>query len=237
MPALHAILPSRSYGTKRFRVKRLAVALVAIVGALMLPASLLTAEPAARPVKIVVLGDSLTAGLGLGAADAFPAKLQRALTAKGVPVDIVNAGVSGDTAAGGLARVDWSVPDGTDAAIVELGANDALRGLDPKLTATALASILKRLNERHIAVLLAGMQAPRNLGPDYGRAFDKVYADLASQNDVVFYPFFLEGVAANPSLNQPDGIHPTAAGVDVIVANILPKVEELVARAHKKATP
>jgi acyl-CoA thioesterase I len=184
-----------------------------------------------------VLGDSLSAGLGLGAADAFPAKLQRALTAKGAQVDIVNAGVSGDTAAGGLARLDWSVPEGTDAAIVELGANDALRGLDPKVTQAALASILKRLTERHIAVLFAGMQAPRNLGPDYGRAFDKVYADLAAQNDVVFYPFFLEGVAANPSLNQPDGIHPTAAGVDIIVANILPKVEELIARARKKATP
>jgi acyl-CoA thioesterase I len=199
----------------------------------MLPVSLLRAE-AARPVKLVVLGDSLSAGLGLGGADAFPAKLQRALTAKGVQVDVVNAGVSGDTAAGGLARLDWSVPDGTDAAIVELGANDALRGLDPKLTHAALASILKRLNERRIAVLLAGMQAPRNLGPEYGRAFDKVFADLAAQNDVVFYPFFLDGVAANPGLNQPDGIHPTAAGVDVIVAGILPKVEELVARARKK---
>src|SRR5215510_1728801 len=150
IPVPRAILPSRSYGTKPSPVKRLAVALVTIACALMLPASLLRAEPAARPVKIVVLGDSLSAGLGLGAADAFPAKLQRALTAKGVRVDIVNAGVSGDTAAGGLARLDWSVPDGTDAVVVELGANDALRGLDPKVTQAALGSILKRLTARQI---------------------------------------------------------------------------------------
>jgi acyl-CoA thioesterase I len=203
-------------------------------GALMLPALPGSAEPAGRPVKIVALGDSLTAGLGLGTTDAFPAKLQRALTAKGLKVEIINAGVSGDTAAGGLARLDWSVPDGTDAAIVELGANDALRGLEPKVTAAALGSILARLKERRIPVLLAGMRAPRNLGEDYGRAFDQVFADLAARNDVVFYPFFLEGVAAMPNLNQPDGIHPTAAGVEVIVANILPKVEELIARANAK---
>jgi acyl-CoA thioesterase-1 len=216
------------------RVKRRAVALLVAAGALMLPALPGWAEPATRPVKIVVLGDSLTAGLGLGATDAFPAKLQRALTAKGLKVEIINAGVSGDTAAGGLARLDWSVPDGTDAAIVELGANDALRGLEPKTTAAALGSILTRLKERHIPVLLAGMRAPRNLGEDYGRAFDQVFADLAARNDVVFYPFFLEGVAAVPNLNQPDGIHPTAAGVDVIVANILTKVEQLIARVHAK---
>jgi acyl-CoA thioesterase I len=231
MPASRAILPSRSYGTKPLPVKRLAVALVTIACALMLPVSLLRAE-AARPVKLVVLGDSLSAGLGLGAADAFPAKLQRALTAKGVQVDVVNAGVSGDTAAGGLARLDWSVPDGTDAAIVELGANDALRGLDPKLTQAALASILKRLNERRIAVLLAGMLAPRNLGPDYAKAFDPIYPELAAAHDLILYPFILEGVAGNSALNQGDGIHPTAAGVDVMVQGMLPKVEELIARVR-----
>jgi len=184
------------------------------------------------PVKIVVLGDSLSAGLGLPAEAAFPAKLANALKAKGVAVTIANAGVSGDTASGGLGRLDWSVPEGTEAVILELGANDALRGVDPDVTRTALETALNKFKDRHIAVLLAGMRAPRNMGPDYVRSFDAIYPVLASTHAVVFYPFFLEGVAADPKLNQGDGLHPTAAGVDVIVARILPKVEELIAQAR-----
>jgi acyl-CoA thioesterase-1 len=185
-----------------------------------------------RPVKIVVLGDSLSAGYGLPAEAAFPQKLTQALKAKDIAVTIANAGVSGDTASGGLGRLDWSVPDGTEAVILELGANDALRGLDPSLTKTALDKILNKLKDRRITVLLAGMQAPRNMGPDFVRSFDAIYPTLASTHAVVFYPFFLDGVATDPNLNQRDGLHPTAAGVDVIVARILPKVEELIAKAR-----
>ena len=188
------------------------------------------AAAAERPIRIVVLGDSLAAGFGLAAPDALPAKLERALKQKGMAVAIENAGVSGDTPAGGLARLDWSVGEGTDAVILELGANDALRGSDPKATRTALEAIIKRLKERHIAVLLAGMLAPRNFGPDYVRAFDAIYPELAAAHDLILYPFILEGVAGDRALNQPDGLHPTAAGVDVMVARMLPKAEELIAR-------
>lgn len=183
-----------------------------------------------RPVRIVVLGDSLSAGFGLAAQDALPAKLERALKAKGIAVEIANAGVSGDTAAGGLSRLDWSVPDGTDAVILELGANDALRGSDPKATRAALEQIITRLKERRIAVLLAGMLAPRNLGPDYSKAFDPIYPELAAAHDLVFYPFIADGILGDRALNQADGIHPTAAGVDVMVSRMLPKAEELIAR-------
>jgi len=178
-----------------------------------------------------MLGDSITAGLGLPAQDALPAKLEKALKAKGVAVAIENAGVSGDTSAGGLARLDWSVADGTDAVILELGANDALRGSDPKLAQKALDTIITRLTARKIAVLLTGMLAPPNLGADYATAFDPIYPALAATHRVVFYPFILDGVAADPALNQKDGIHPNAAGVDVIVARLLPKAEELIDRA------
>jgi len=192
------------------------------------------AAAADRPVKIVALGDSLTAGQGLPASATFPARLQKALAAKGVAAEIVNAGVSGDTASGGLARLDWSVPEGTDAVIVELGANDMLRGTDPKVTRSAIEEIVRRLTERRIPVLLAGMRAAPNLGADYGRAFDAIYSELAAKYDLLLYPFFLDGVAAEAQLNQRDGIHPSAAGVDKIVAGILPKVEELVARVRSK---
>jgi acyl-CoA thioesterase-1 len=191
-----------------------------------------SAAAADGPVKIVVLGDSLSAGLGLPVEFAFPAKLAAALKAKGIAVTIANAGVSGDTASGGLGRLDWSVPDGTEAVILELGANDALRGLDPNLTKAALDTILSRLSARHIPVLLAGMLAPRNLGPEFARSFDAIFPALASAHGSVFYPFFLDGVAGNAKLNQNDGLHPTAAGVDVIVARILPKAEELIAKAR-----
>jgi len=187
-----------------------------------------------RPVKIVVLGDSLATGLGLPVEEAFPAKLGRALKAKGVAAEFIDAGVSGDTASGGRDRVEWSVPEGTDAVILELGANDALRGIDPKVTRAALEEILRRLEARRLAVLLCGMRAPPNMGADYTAAFDSIFPQLAATHDVVFYPFFLDGVAADAKLNQRDGLHPNAAGVDVIVARILPKVEELVARVRAK---
>ena len=185
-------------------------------------------------MKIVALGDSLTAGYGLPAQDTFPAKLEKALHAKGLAVEVANAGVSGDTASSALARLDWSVPPGTDAVIVELGANDMLRGVDPKVTRRALEEIMRRLTERRIAVLLAGMRAAPNLGADYGRDFEAIYADLAAKYDPVFYPFFLDGVAVEATLNQRDGLHPTRAGVERIVAGILPKAEELVARVRDK---
>jgi len=180
---------------------------------------------AAKPVKLVVLGDSLSAGLGLPAQDAFPTRLQKALQAKGIAVEMTNAGVSGDTSSGGRERLDWSVPDGTDGVIVELGANDALRGIDPGLTRAALTDILQRLAARRIAVMLCGMLAPPNYGADYAARFNSIYPDLAKQFDVPLYPFFLDGVAADAKLNQADGIHPTAAGVDIIVGNMLPTVE------------
>jgi len=194
----------------------------------------LAAAAADRQVRIVALGDSLTAGLGLPADQAFPAKLEQALRAKGLAVEVTNAGVSGDTASSGLARLDWSIPEGTDAVIVELGANDMLRGVDPKITRHALEGIVRRLADRRVAVLLAGMRAAPNLGPDYGRDFEAIYSELAARNDLLLYPFFLDGVAGEVELNQRDGLHPTAAGVDAIVARILPKVEELVSRVRDK---
>jgi acyl-CoA thioesterase I len=204
---------------------------------LVLIVALMTAQNAAaqtppaagtRPIKMVVLGDSLSAGLGLSASAAFPERLQKALKAKGIDVDMTNAGVSGDTSSGGRDRLDWSVPDGTAAVILELGANDALRGLDPKVTREALSDILTRLKARKIAVLLCGMVAPPNYGSDYAARFNAIYPDLAQSFGVPLYPFFLEGVAADAELNQADGMHPTPQGVDVIVKNILPSVEALV---------
>jgi acyl-CoA thioesterase-1 len=179
----------------------------------------------AKPVKMVVLGDSLSAGLGLSASAAFPAHLQKALKTKGIEVDIINAGVSGDTSSGGRDRLDWSVPQGTEAVIVELGANDALRGTDPTVTRGALTDIVRRLKARGIAVLLCGMLAPPNYGDDYSARFNAIYPDLSKSLGVPLYPFFLEGVAADARLNQADGLHPTAEGVDAIVKNILPTVE------------
>ena len=178
-----------------------------------------------KPIRIVVLGDSLSAGLGLSAPAAFPQRLQKSLRSKGLEVDIVNAGVSGDTSSGGRDRLDWSVPEGTEAVILELGANDALRGTDPAVTRAALSDILTRLKARGIAVLLCGMVAPPNYGSDYSARFNTIYPDLAKSFGVPLYPFFLEGVAADAKLNQADGLHPTAEGVDVIVKNILPTVQ------------
>ncbi len=188
------------------------------------------ASAADKPVKIVVLGDSLSAGFGLSGPDAFPSKLGAALKAKGIDVVIINAGVSGDTATGGLDRVGWSVPDGTDAVILELGANDALRGVNPAVTKKALDGILQNLKKRNIPVLLAGMLSPPNMGADYVRDFDAIFPALAKEYGAVFYPFFLDGVAADAKLNQKDGMHPSSKGVDIIVERIMPKVEELIGR-------
>jgi acyl-CoA thioesterase-1 len=182
------------------------------------------------PVKVVVLGDSLSAGFGLPWDASFPARLEQSLKVKGIAVTVVNSGVSGDTASGGLRRLDWSIPEGTEAVILELGANDAEHGVKPSATRAALASILRRLKNRKIAVLLTGWRAAPNMGSDYGRAFDAIYPDLASTYSVDLYPFILDGVAGNPRLIQFDGEHPNAFGVDVIVAGILPRVEKLIAR-------
>jgi len=180
---------------------------------------------AQAPIKLAVLGDSLSAGYGLPLGSAFPARLEKALREKGLKVDILNAGVSGDTSSAGRDRLDWSIPEGTEAVIVELGANDALRGLDPAVTRAALEDIIKRLQARKIAVMLVGMLAPRNYGPEYAAKFDPIYPDLAKAYDVPLYPFFLDGVAAEAKLNQADGMHPTAEGIDVIVGRILPQAE------------
>ena len=183
----------------------------------------------ARPIKLVAFGDSLTAGYGLPNGDGFAPRLEAALKARGHAVEVVNAGVSGDTTEMGLARLDWSVPDDADAVIVELGANDALRGLDPARARANLDAIVGRLRAKKLPVLVAGMYAPRNLGEAYVKAFDPIAAEVAARHGALFYPFFLDGVAGDRTLNQPDGLHPTAAGVDVIVGRILPKVEELLA--------
>lgn len=209
------------------QILRAAVCSAAFVAAAAIPAAI-----AETPVKIVALGDSLTAGLGLPEKDGFVPRLQAALAGKGIAAAIVNAGVSGDTATGGMARLDWSVPEGTEAVILELGANDMLRGFKPQVTREALDTILQRLQDRHIAVLLCGMRAAPNLGGDFGRSFETIYPELAAKYGALLYPFFLDGVAGDRSLNQRDGLHPTAAGVDRIVAAILPKVEELIGRVR-----
>jgi acyl-CoA thioesterase-1 len=183
---------------------------------------------AATPVSIVALGDSLTAGFGLDPGEAFPEQLQAVLRARGHDVSVANAGVSGDTASDGLARLEWSVPAEADVVIVALGANDALRGIDPAVTRQALADILDKLRARGQAVLLAGMMSPRNLGDEYAAEFDAIFPDLAREYQVPLYPFFLEGVATDATLNQADGMHPTAAGVARMVEGILPQLEELI---------
>ncbi|MDP2619774.1 MAG: arylesterase [Hyphomicrobiales bacterium] len=198
--------------------------------ALLLMAVAQGASARAETLKILAFGDSLTTGLGLAGEEAFPAQLQAALRAKGHDVRIVDAGVSGDTAAAGLARLDWSLGEGADGVILELGANDALRGIDPAATRAALEKTIARLKARGIEILLAGMRAPPNMGPIYSAAFDAVYPALAQEHGLLLYPFFLDGVAAREELNQSDGMHPNAAGVAVVVKRILPKVEALIAR-------
>ena len=208
---------STSYGHWLLLVQAVAFAVV-----------LAAASPAAaRTIRLVVLGDSLTAGLGLPPGKAFPDRLQAALRARGWDVDVLNAGVSGDTAADGLARYDWAVPANADALIVELGANDMLRGLEPEATKKALSAILDKAHAARLPTLIAGMRAAPNLGADYDRAFDAIYPALAKDHDVALYPFFLDGVAGDSKLNQADGMHPTAEGVGVIVERIAPSVEEI----------
>ena len=192
------------------------------------------ASAAGKAVKLVALGDSLSAGYNLPASVAFPPALEQALRQKGIAVEIVNAGVSGDTTQGGLERLEWSVPDGTDGVILELGANDTLRGVDPGIAEKNLDAIISRLRARDIGVLLAGMYAPRNLGEDYARRFDGIYPRLAEKYGLVLYPFFLDGISGDRSLNQPDLLHPTAEGVRVIVGRILPTVERFLATLPPK---
>jgi acyl-CoA thioesterase I len=192
--------------------------------------TMLAAPARAGTVKLIAFGDSLFAGYGLPANDAFPARLQVALRAKGHDVTVINAGVSGDTTAGGLARLDWAVPKDAGAVLLELGANDALRGIDPKVTRNNLRSILDRLAAKRLPVLIIGMRSPANWGQAYANAFDAIFPDLAKVSGQDLYPFFLSGVALDKGLNQPDGLHPNAAGVAVIVKRILPAVERLLAR-------
>lgn len=186
----------------------------------------------ADALKIVAFGDSLTAGYGLPPAEAFPVQLEKALKEKGHSVEVINAGVSGDTTTGGLARLDWSVPEDADAVILELGGNDALRGLPPESTRENLDRMVARLTERGIAVLVAGIRAPRNLGEEYAQGFDPIFAEVAQKHGALLYPYFLEGIPVSPETVQGDGLHPTARGVAIIVENILPKVEELLQQAR-----
>lgn len=193
---------------------------------------------AADTIRILAFGDSLTAGYQLPPGADFASRLEAALSTNGTKAEVVNGGVSGDTATAGLARLDWSLngdaDEQVDGVILELGANDALRGIDPTITKDALVGIIETLTAKNIPVLLAGMLAPPNMGEAYGAAFNAIYPDLAKRYDVVFYPFFLDGVAAQPDLNLADGMHPNEAGIDVIVANILPSVEALVARIRDR---
>ncbi|WP_371826826.1 arylesterase [Microvirga sp. VF16] len=201
-------------------------------------AAMVVALPAAqaqtKPIRLVALGDSLSAGYNLPQEAAFPVVLEKALKAKGYNVEVANAGVSGDTSSGGLDRLDWSVSDGTDGVILELGANDMLRGLDPAGTRKNLEAIVERLKSRNIPVMLAGMYASRNLGPEYVQKFDAIYPDIAKKHDLVLYPFFLDGVAGDRALNLPDGMHPTGKGVETIVERILPSVETFLARLSQR---
>lgn len=212
-------LMTAAYGVWRRRAK------------VLVPLLLLALPAQARPLRLLALGDSLTAGYGLPHADGFEAQLEGALRASGEDVQLVDGGVSGDTSAGGRSRLGWAIGDGVDAAIVELGGNDGLRGLDPTTTEANLAAILDALQARHVPVLLSGMYAPPNLGSDYQRQFRAVFDRLGSRPGVLYEPFFLDGVALHPELHQTDGIHPNAAGVTVIVRRLLPRVRELLAKA------
>ena len=220
---------------KALRALGLAIVTACTISCLPSAAARAAAAPQpAVPLQILALGDSLTAGYGLpNASDAFPAQLERALKAKGRAVKVLPGGISGDTTTGGLNRIDWALAAKPDAVIVELGANDALRGIDPKLTGDNLRAIVRRIQRDGIPVLIAGMMAPPNLGKEYGDRFNAIYPAAAKESGALLYPFFLEGVAANPKLNQEDQMHPTAAGIAIIVEHILPSVEKLLDRAEK----
>ena len=215
------------------KMKRGALATAVVAAGMLLAASGLPASQAAAATPVIVaFGDSLTAGLGLPEKDSFPAQLERVLKARGQEVKVVNAGVSGDSAAAGLARLDWAMPDDASAVIVELGANDALQGLDPAATKATIEKIITELKARGLPILLAGMEAPPNLGKDYVDQFRALYADLAQRYGLILYPFFLDGVALDDQYTLGDGMHPNAEGVARIVDGILPKVEELLARVQ-----
>ncbi len=200
-----------------------------------LPAAAQTPASAPAPVRVVAFGDSLMAGYQLPEAAAFPAVLEKALRAQGRNVAVVNAGVSGDTASGGLARLEWTLGGGADAVILELGANDMLRGVDPAVTEQALGAILAKLKADHVRVLLAGMRATPSLGRDYAVRFEAIYPALAKKYDVPLYPFFLEGMVEDPGQKLPDGMHPNARGVETVVAHILPSVDALLQTVTPKS--
>lgn len=195
---------------------------------------LLTSAAFAAPMKILMLGTSLTQGYGLPPGTELPAVLQAKLRAAGIKTTVINAGVSGDTSAGGLSRLDWSLAGHPTVAIVELGSNDALRGIPPAQTEKNLSAILDRLKAKHIPTLLLGMMAPRNLGPEYARDFDSIFPRVAKRYDAMLYPFVLEGVALNPKLNQRDGMHPNPAGAGIIADRLFPKVKALAEQAKRK---
>lgn len=204
------------------------------LAALALCAALLASAFGSRaaPVTILAFGTSLTQSFGVPPGEEFTAVLQARLKAAGLDAQLINAGVSGDTTADGVSRQDWSLADHPDAAILEMGSNDALRGLDPQQTEKNLSIMLAKFKAAHVPVLLVGMKAPRNLGAGYAQQFDSIYPRLAEQFGDILYPFILDGVVLDPRLNQADGIHPNAAGVKVIVARMLPYVERLVAEAR-----
>ena len=206
------------------------VALLTMLAALAVLAPLHRIEASPGAPVIVAFGDSLTSGLGLPRDQAFPAQLQVALTARGSEAKVVDAGVSGDTATAALARLDWALPDDADAVIIELGGNDALQGIPPEGTKAALGKVIEKVQARGLRILLAGQEAPPNMGKDYTDQFRAIFTELAQQYNVIFYPFFLEGAALNDELMQADGIHPNSKGVKVIVDNIMPKVDELLAK-------
>lgn len=215
-------------------IAKAALCLMTIFACTAAPIMMSPAAAQGRPATIVAFGDSLTAGYGVKTSDSFPAQLQMALEAKGHKVTVVNAGVSGDTTSDGVARLDWALDPKPDAVILELGANDALRGIDPKVPRANLDKMLTALKDKGVPVLLAGMKAPNNWGDEYAKSFDAIYPDLSSKYGVPLYPFFLDGVALDRSFTQPDGLHPTAAGVSEIVKRIMPDVEALVASVEQK---
>lgn len=189
-----------------------------------------------KPLRILAFGASIVAGYGLNGQDALPAQLEKALRARGIDATVINSGVSGETSAGGLARLDWALADDPDLVIVDLGGNDALRGIDPKTTEANLDTIVTRLQQEKRGVMIAGMLAPPNLGADYAAAFNAVFRDVAVRHDVVLYPFILDGVVMESALNQEDGIHPNAAGVKVIVERMLPSVLQAIERLDRRTS-
>lgn len=201
--------------------------LAAMLSLFLLALSLVPLQ--AAPLRIVGFGDSLMAGYQLGPDEGFVPQLQKALDSNGIAAEVANAGVSGDTSSGGLSRLDWSVPDGTDIVILELGANDALRGISPDITRKNLETMIVNLKARGITVVLAGMLAPPNMGEDYAKAFNPIYPELAEKHGLVLYPFFLDGVAATPALQLADGMHPNAGGVARMVEGFLPVLEKAIA--------